>query len=122
RNGLAVSGQGLPLSLVAGYLPEPEAGRPWVLSGEPALDAQLRPVGNGWSGQARLSSARGGLRTSERARTELVRYDDLLLTANFRPQGIEAELGAVLNDDGRIDARLATGWDAYSPLDGRLSL
>ena len=122
RNGLAVSGQGLPLSLVAGYLPEPEAGRPWVLSGELALDAQLRPVGNGWSGQARLSSARGGLRTSERARTELVRYDDLLLTANFRPQGIEAELGAVLNDDGRIDTRRATGWDAYSPLDGRLSL
>ncbi|KGM53686.1 pathogenicity protein [Lysobacter arseniciresistens ZS79] len=122
RNGLAINGDGLPLSLLAGYLPEPEPGRPWVLSGEVALDARLRPQGSGWTGQARLSSARGGLRTSERARTELVRYNDLLLTAQFRPQGIEAELGAVLNDDGRIDARLATGWDAYSPLDGSLSL
>jgi translocation and assembly module TamB len=122
RGGLAINGDGLPLSLLAAYLPEREPGRPWVLSGEIALDARLRPAGSGWSGHARLSSAAGGFRTSERARTELIRYDDLLLTAEFRPQGFDARLAAVLNDDGRLDARLASGWDAYSPLDGEVAL
>ena len=122
RRGVSINGQGLPLSLATAYLPEPEDGRPWLLRGEFAIDAQLRPQGNGWVGQARVASAGGGLKFSERARRELVRYDDLLLTASFRPQGIEATLGAVLNDDGRIDAQVTTGWDVAAPLSGRISL
>jgi translocation and assembly module TamB len=31
-------------------------------------------------------------------------------------------MGAVFDDDGRIDARIATGWDEYAPLDGELKL
>ena len=120
RRGVTINGQGLPLSLASAYLPEQD-GRKWLLRGELAIDAQLRPQGNGWVGQARIASASGGLKFSERARRELLRYDDLLLQANFRPQGIEATLGTVFNDDGRIDARITTGWDAYAPLDGEVA-
>jgi hypothetical protein len=28
---------------------------------------------------------------------------------------------ATLNDDGRVDARIATGWDAYAPLAGEVA-
>jgi translocation and assembly module TamB len=31
-------------------------------------------------------------------------------------------LTSVLNEDGRIDARVATGWDAYAPLSGEVAL
>lgn len=122
RNGASVQGQGLPLALAQAYLPERSDGRPWLLSGEIAIDAQLRPVGNAWRGQARVSSGSGGLKFNERARTELLRYDDLELTATFTPQRLQAELGAVLLGDGRIDARIATGWDAYAPLVGEIAL
>ncbi|MGQ4582038.1 translocation/assembly module TamB domain-containing protein [Lysobacter sp. F60174L2] len=120
RRGVTIDGQGLPLSLASAYLPEQD-GRAWLLRGELSIDAQLRPQGNGWVGQARIASASGGLKFSERARRELLRYDDLLLQANFRPQGIEATLATVFNDDGRIDARITTGWDAYAPLAGELA-
>ncbi|GAB2629057.1 translocation/assembly module TamB domain-containing protein [Novilysobacter erysipheiresistens] len=120
RRSVTINGDGLPLSLASAYLPERD-GRPWLLRGELAIDAQLRPQGNGWVGQARIASASGGLKFSERARRELIRYDDLLLEANFRPQGIDATLATVFNDDGRLDARITTGWDAYAPLDGEIA-
>ncbi len=126
RRGIELTGTGLPLALLLPYLPKREDQRPWLLRGEVALDAQLRPDGTGssgagWRGQATLTSASGGLRTSERARRELIRYGALTLRATFDRQRIDAELGATLNDDGRIDARIATGWDAYSPLSGEIA-
>jgi len=120
-SGISVTADDLPLSMVAGYLPEREPGRPWILRGDVDIDAQVRPVGGAWAGQARVSSTGGGMKTSERARTELLRYEDLLLTADFRPQGLEADLAVVVNEDGHLDASLATGWDAYSPIDGQAS-
>jgi translocation and assembly module TamB len=122
RRGLDLDGRGLPLLLLQPYLPERDDKRPWLLRGEVAIDAQLRPVGNGWRGQATVTSAGGGLKFSERARRELVRYDALDLRATFDPQRLTAELGAVLNDDGRLDARIVTGWDAYAPLAGEIAL
>ncbi|WP_043958743.1 translocation/assembly module TamB domain-containing protein, partial [Lysobacter sp. A03] len=120
--GLSVVGEGLPVALVEPYLPEREHRQPWLLRGELAIDAHIRPVGSGWDGEARITSAGGGIRNSERSRTELLSYDNLALKATFRPQGIEAELGTGFNGDGRIDASLRTGWDAWSPLSGQLSL
>lgn len=122
RRGLSITGQGLPLTLAEPYLPEREHRQPWLLRGEIAVEARLRPLGNGWDGEARISSTGGGIRNSPRSRTELLRYDHLLLTANFRPQGIEAVFGTGFNDDGRIDARITTGWDAWSPLAGEIAL
>lgn len=122
RRGVDVRGEALPLSLAQPYLPEREKGRPWLLRGEIALSGSLRPVGDGWRGQAHVTSEGGGLKFSERARTELVRYSNLDLTATFEPQRLTAELKALLNDDGHVDARIATGWDAYAPLAGEIAI
>ena len=122
RRGLDVEGDKLPLALLLPYLPEREDGRPWLVNGEAALVAQLKPVGNAWRGTATLASANGGLRNSARSRRDLVGYRDLKLDATFDPQRIEAELGAVFNGDGRIDARVATGWDDYAPLSGEVKV
>ncbi|MFS8063556.1 MAG: translocation/assembly module TamB domain-containing protein [Luteimonas sp.] len=122
RRGIDLDGQGLPLALALPYLPEREDGRPWLLHGEVALTAQVRPVGNSWRGSAHVTSANGGIKNSERSRRELVAFDHLALDATFDPQRIDATLGAVLNGDGRIDAHVDTGWDAYAPLRGEIAL
>ena len=122
RRGLDLQGEQLPLALAVPYLPERSDGRPWALNGNIDLTAQIRPVGNAWRGTARVTSAAGGVRNRARARRDLVSYRDLVLDAKFGPQKISATLGAVIDDDGRIDARIATGWDEYAPLDGELKL
>lgn len=120
RRGLRIDGSGLPLALATPYLPEREGGRPWVLRGEIDLDGSLRPAGRAWQGALSVRSAEGGLRNSERARNDLLAYRDLRLDAEFDPARIEATLATVFNDDGQVRARIATGWDATSPLDGEI--
>ncbi len=122
RRGLDVRGESLPLTLLLPYLPERSDKRPWILRGDIALSAEVRPVGNAWRGSAHLTSASGGMKFSERSRTEIVRYGGLDLSATFDPQRLAAELHTTLNDDGRVDARIATGWDAYAPLTGEVAL
>ena len=122
RRGLDVQGNGLPLALLVPYLPERSDGRSWLFNGEATLAAQLKPVGNTWRGTALLTSGNGGLRNSARSRRDIIGYRNLRLAASFDPQRVQATLGAVLNDDGRIDARVATGWDAYAPLDGEVRI
>ncbi|KGM54010.1 pathogenicity protein [Lysobacter daejeonensis GH1-9] len=122
RRGLDVEGNGLPLALLQPYLPERSDRRPWLLRGDVAIDAQVRPVGNSWRGTATLTSASGGLKFSERARREPVRYGNLSLRTTFDPQRLTAELDATFNDDGRVEARVATGWDGYAPLVGEIAV
>lgn len=122
RRGVEVRGEALPLTLLLPYLPERSDRRPWILRGDINLDAQLRPVGNAWRGSAHLTSASGGMKFSQRSRTEIVRYGGLDLRATFDPQRLTAELHSSLNDDGRVDARIATGWDAYAPLAGEIGI
>ncbi|NYZ62064.1 translocation/assembly module TamB domain-containing protein [Luteimonas deserti] len=120
RQGAVVTGTGLPLALVTPFLPEQDGGRPFVMRGEIAIDADVRPVGNGFAGSASVRSASGGVRTSERARNEVVSYEDLRLDAEFDGNRIDVTLATTLDDAGRINAQLGTGWDAYSPLSGSL--
>ena len=122
RRGLDLQGSKLPLALVSPYLPERDDGRPWIFNGEADIAAQLRPAGNAWRGTATLTSARGGIRNTQRARRDLVGYRDLKLEASFDPHRIEASANAVLDDDGTLAARIATGWDEHAPLDGSLKL
>ena len=122
RRGLDLQGDKLPLALAVPYLPERSDGRPWALHGDLDLTAQLRPVGNAWRGTAKVTSDAGGVRNRARARRDLLSYRDLVLDAQFDPQRINATLGAVFDDDGRIEARVATGWDQYAPLDGELKV
>ncbi|MFC5571187.1 translocation/assembly module TamB domain-containing protein [Lysobacter yangpyeongensis] len=122
RRGLDVRGDALPLSLLVPYLPERGDRRPWIVRGDIALTAQLRPLGNGWRGSAHVTSASGGMKFSERSRSEVLRYGALDLTATFDPQRLSAQLRSTLNDDGHVDARIATGWDAYAPLSGEVGI
>src|SRR5690606_7616913 len=122
RSGLAVEGQGLPLSLAEPYLPGRGDGRPWVLRGEIALDGALRPAGNAWQGHFDVTSADGGVRLSRRSRRDVIGYSNLRLDADFSPQRIEATLASGFNGDGRIDARVATGWSADAPLSGSFDI
>ena len=123
RRGLDIDANGLPLALVVPYLPAkpPGDGRQWLLRGVVDVDAQVRPVDTAWRGTAKVTSATGGLRFSPRARREIVRYSQLQLDATFDPRGIDARLQSTVMDDGRLTARVATGWDAYAPLDGDLA-
>lgn len=122
RPGLDVEGRDVPLALVAPWLPERGDKRPWALHGAFALDAHVQPAGNAWRGTLRLASPNGGMRNHQRSRNDLVDYRDFVLDARFDPQRIEATLAAAVNDDGRLQARLATGWDAYAPLSGEIAL
>ncbi|GAA5001714.1 translocation/assembly module TamB [Pseudoluteimonas lycopersici] len=127
RRGANVQGEALPLALLVPYLPERSDGRPWLLNGDIALDARVVAAGNAWRGNATLTSTNGGLRNSARARRDFVGYRDLKLDASFDPQRIDAKLGALLhgnmgNDDGRIDAHVATGWDEFAPLSGEVKV
>lgn len=122
RRGLDVDANDLPLAMIVPYLPAkpPGGGRQWLLRGAVDIDAQVRPVGAAWRGTAKVTSATGGLRFSPRARREVVRYSNLQLDATFDPRGIDARLQSTVMEDGRLAARVATGWDAYAPLDGEL--
>lgn len=120
RRGLDLRGTVLPLALASDWLPKREDGRPWTLDGNLDLVAQLRPRGNAWAATASLSSASGGMRSGPRARRDLLGYRELKLDARFDPQRIDATLATALAQGGRIDARIATGWDAYAPLAGTL--
>lgn len=122
RRGVEVHARALPLALATPWLPPRSDGRPWLLRGDIAADGQLRAAGAGWRGAAHVTSAEGGLRNSERSRHDLVDYSALTLDATFDPQRLTATLGSGLNGNGRVDAHLVTGWDAYAPLDATLRL
>lgn len=122
RPGVDVEGRDVPLALVAPWLPERGDERPWLLHGAFAIDAHVAPAGNAWRGTLRVASPAGGMRNSRRSRNDLVAYRDLLLDARFDAQRVDATLDAVVNGDGRLQARLGTGWDAYAPLAGEVAL
>jgi translocation and assembly module TamB len=117
-----VRGEALPLALVVPYLPERERGQAWHLRGAIDLDAQVRPRAGSWAGTARVRSAEGGLSIDARGRREILGYRDLTLDARFDPQRIEADLASALAPDGRVAARISTGWDAYAPLQGTIDI
>ena len=64
------------------------------------------------------------MKFSERARTELVSLRrPRRSTRRFDPQRLDAPSSSTgFNDDGRVDARIATGWDAYAPLSGEVAI
>lgn len=117
-----VRGKAVPLGLLAAYLPEREDGREWLLRGDIDVDAQVRPNGASWQGTARVRSAEGGLALDARGRREILGYADLDLDARFDPQRIEADLTSALRPNGRVVAKIATGWDDYAPLSGDIQI
>ncbi|HEU4991792.1 MAG TPA: translocation/assembly module TamB domain-containing protein [Luteimonas sp.] len=120
--GLDIEGRNVPLALAAPWLPERSDGRAWLLRGAVALDAHVQPAGNAWRGTLHVASPDGGMRNSRRSREDLVGYRDLALDARFDAQRVEATMAAIVNGDGHLRARVATGWDAYAPLSGEVAL
>src|SRR5205085_6973916 len=53
---------------------------------------------------------------------DLVRYQQLQLRADFDPAGVRANFGADLEGGGRVDAQLASGWNADSALLGTVAV
>jgi translocation and assembly module TamB len=117
-----VRGEALPLNLLAPYLPEPQRGRRWNVRGTVDLDARLRPQGNTWRGEAQLRSAAAALALDARGRDEVFAVRDLRLDARFDPHRFDAELAAALAPDGRVSARIDSGWDADAPLRGEVDV
>jgi Uncharacterized protein conserved in bacteria len=119
RRGVVIESERLPLTLVHPWLPKNE-GRSLVLRGDMSLKADIRPQGGRWTGGIHLASREGGLRLGDRTRRELVRYDQFSLDVQFDPRRISGRLGSGFAGDGYIDARVATGWDPDSPLNGEI--
>ncbi len=117
-----VRGKAVPLALLAAYLPERDDGRAWLLRGDVDVEAQVRPRGASWQGTARVRSAEGGLALDARGRREILGYAGLNLDARFDPQRIEADLTSDLRPNGRVVAKIATGWDGYAPLRGDIAI
>ena len=120
--GLGISGNNLPLALAEPYLPERADGQSWALRGNLDIDGRLRPVGNAFAGHLNVRSDDGGLRFSQRARRDTISYSGLQLEAEFSPQTIQASFNTLVDDDGRIQAQVETGWDAWSPLAGAIDI
>ncbi|MGY0505707.1 translocation/assembly module TamB domain-containing protein [Luteimonas sp. e5] len=120
--GLDVEGRDLPLLLATPWLPAREDGKPWQLDGAVDLDAHVQPAGNAWAGTVQLRSSRGALRLGQGSRDELMSYRELRLDANLTPQRIQATLQSGISGDGRVSARLDTGWDEFAPLAGEIDL
>ncbi len=121
QGGLTVDGNGLPLALATPYLPARSDRRPWLLRGEIAIDAQVRPSGAAYAGNITVTSPGGGLRLSERARRDVLDYSDLAFETRFDANAVRATLATSFNGDGRIDARIETGWQPTSPLGGEVA-
>lgn len=119
---LDARGHGLPLALLEPYLPDRDDGRAWRLRGLADLDATVRPDGASWRGEATLRSASGGIAIDARQPRELLGYGDLTLTARFDPHRLQATLASALRPDGRVEASIATGWEAHAPLSGTIDI
>ncbi len=121
-----VHGTQLPLALLGPYLPQREDRKQWLLSGTVDLDAQIHPRGAGWQGNAQLHSMTGGLTLTEGARKssarELLGYRGLNITAQFDAQGIDATLDSALHPNGRVKARILSGWNADARLSGDIDI
>jgi translocation and assembly module TamB len=127
--GIRMHGTGLSLALLQGYVPEREGGGRWRLHGDLGFEAALRPASGGrWAGEADIVSASGGIAPLRRRPSgrppppDLASYRDLRLHASFDPGGLRATLGSDLEGGGRVDAQLASGWDADSALTGSVAI
>lgn len=121
-NAVTVEGDQMPLALA----------QPW-LALDPALDLQIdgtldaradlqRANDGRWHGEARITSDSGALRLDEELDREVFGYTGLSLQLTVDGDTVEGNLDAALNDEGSVRARLRTGRDDTSPIDGEFDL
>ena len=119
--GIGLRGEALPLTLLQPWLPRAD-NREMIVRGNIDLEGRIRPQGSRWAGNLDVTSSEGGLKLGTAGRRELVSYKALVLNIKFDPQRVQATLGSDLSGNGRLDARITTGWDSYAALDGELRI
>ncbi len=118
-----IEGRELPLSLLD----------PWISESMP--DQNYRPYGvvnligdfartktGVWNGDVNLRSSAGGLRLNTDIERDVVSYSDLKFNVKLQGEQIQASLSALLPEQGSISGELKTGFNEFSPLNGKLSL
>ena len=95
-------------------------GGRWLLHGDLALDAQLRPRRRQLARRSRHQfRQRRPARPASASRREPDQLRRARAARDFDPQRLRATLGADFDGDGRVDARIASGWVADSALSRR---
>jgi translocation and assembly module TamB len=128
RAWLDVPRRSLPLDARTPWLPPRDDGRPWLLHGEVAFGGNCDPVGNAWRGSARVTSASGGLRNSERSRSDLISYDHCSSKRSSIRSTLSVTLGTTFNEGrarrcahrdrlGRLRAAVRRGLAAHRHAD-----
>ncbi|MGY4514687.1 translocation/assembly module TamB domain-containing protein [Lysobacter sp. HA18] len=122
RRGADITARGLPLTLITGYLPARAGGTPWLVSGSVDAQAQVRRAGASWRGTAHVTSPQGGFRLDATQAYEVLRWRALDARVVFDPQRLQVDLNSGLFDRGRIQGHVSSGWAAYAPLSGDVSV
>jgi len=69
-----------------------------------------------------LRSSAGGLRLNTNIDRNVVSYSDLKFDVKLQGEQIDAKLSALLPEQGSVSGELKTGFNEFSPLNGKLSL
>lgn len=118
NRGVHAEGQGITSALLMPYIPRRKDGSAWDIHGEFALVADVRPVGNGFRGTARISSPQAGINLDLKNRKTAFNFSNLDVDGSFDGNSWQARMSAGFNGDGKLAANLAAGYDMNAPLSG----
>ncbi len=115
-----ISGRGLPLALANPWLQQADIAP--RAHGSLDLDAHFAAAGNGWTGNATLKSAQGGIRLGADRQRDLLGYSNLIAQLALDGQRVKLQLRSDLSVGGTIAAQIDTGLANAAPLSGTLAL
>lgn len=118
-----LEGRELPLSLLDPWLGESMPDQNYRPFGVVNLDGDFaRNKSGAWNGDVTLRSASGGLRLATNTERDVVGYSDLKLDLKLQSDSIDVHLSAQLPEQGSISGDLKSGFNEFSPVNGRLAL
>lgn len=122
RRGLHAEGEGITTALLMPYLPLRADGSPWDIRGEFTLVADIKPVGNGFRGTARITSPQAGLNFDLKNRGTAFNFSRLDVNATFDGNSWQARLTSGFNGGGTLAANISAGYDTNAPLSGYVDI
>ena len=118
-----IEGRELPLSLLDPWLSESMPDQTYRPYGSINLAGDFNRTKAGvWNGDIGLRSSAGGLRLNTNIDRDVVSYSDLKFDVKLQGEQIDAKLSALLPEQGSVSGELKTGFNEFSPLNGKLSL
>ncbi|MEO5595930.1 MAG: translocation/assembly module TamB domain-containing protein [Lysobacteraceae bacterium] len=115
-----ISGRGLPLALANPWLQQTDIAP--RAHGSLDLDAHFAAARNGWTGNATLKSAQGGIRLGADRQRDLLGYTNLVGQLSLDGRRVQLQLRSDLSAGGTIAAHIETGLTNSAPLSGTLAL